>query len=274
MRKTSKGYRYQPTLGGKRLDIVLPLDTAPDVVVNFENSFKLLRAHRDGALLTTPDRERIEVLPKGLRKILIENGLIVGKPEEVDVPTVQSLVARYRAGRHDVSELTIVSEKVKLDNFLEYFKPSTRVNDITNDMCGGYRPWLRDVKRLAPTTANRRVSTAKTLLDKKAVEWGYISKPLFTGIRTGSTANPDRQDFITPERLQKVVDACDHPEQKAVLAFAYYAALRIPTEIRHMKFSDFKSVSVNGKEYQLLIVAEKSKGTKTGSRPILVHPQL
>ena len=58
------------------------------------------------------------------------------------------------------------------------------------------------------------------------------------------------------------------------MAFALYAALRIPTEIRHLKWSDFNKVVVNGHTYEIFMVADKSKGTKTGLRPVPVIPLL
>ncbi|MDR0327252.1 MAG: hypothetical protein LBI05_03040 [Planctomycetaceae bacterium] len=125
---------YYPLGEGKRGEITLSSKTEPAVVAEFKHLVGVWAAyHREGLSVEKPDKQKTKNLPPALRAKLVTHKLIEGTLDEI-VPTVQTLIECFRNNRQSVKELTIVSERAALQDFLDYFKPSTRVDKITSDM--------------------------------------------------------------------------------------------------------------------------------------------
>ncbi|MCA9280374.1 MAG: hypothetical protein H6815_05990 [Phycisphaeraceae bacterium] len=50
---------------------------------------------------------------------------------------------------------------------------------------------------------------------KRAVRWELIESSLFTGLRVGSQANPDRSAYVSRETIRAVLDACPDAEWRS-----------------------------------------------------------
>ena len=257
----------------RQREITLPGDLVKSTAVEFERLSRVLAAYvYFDVPIEKKDQRRIDDFAEGLKNKWIKHGLLPGKPE---VLTVQSLVERFKAKRCGVKELTITSEKAALQDIVDYCVPDTDVNDVTVEKAEGYRPWmLKDrVPVLCIATANRRVGKAKQVFDA-AERWGYIGKSPFANIKAGSSTNPDNQDCIDHDRFMALFNVCaDEPELQCILGCVAYGSLRITSDTNPIKFSDIVSVEIDGRKYGVLMVAEKSKGTKTGGRPVVIVPQ-
>jgi len=125
-------------------------------------------------------------------------------------------------------------------------------------------------KELSQGTIDRDIDKVKHLF-RFAVQRKYIDDSPFQHLVGGSSVDEERKQYVDKEWFDKVVSVfVDNPELQAVFAFARWAALRIPSEIRHLKWSDF--YEVDGQRF--FSVARKEFGTKTGAREIRVIPEL
>ena len=259
----------------RQREITLPGDINKSTAVEFERLSRVLAAHvYFDAPIEKKDQRRIDDFAEGLKNKWIKHGLLPGKPE---VLTVQSLVERFKAKRCGVKELTVTSEKAALQDIVDYCGPDTDVNDVTVEKAEGFRPWM--LKDRVPiikskATANRRVGKAKQVFDA-AERWGHTDKSPFADIKAGSsTTDPDDQDCVEHDRFMALFNACaDDHELQGLLACSAYGSLRITSDTNPIKFSDIVSVEIDGRKYGVLMVAKKSKGTKTGGRPVVIVQQ-
>ena len=168
-----------------------------------------------------------------------------------------------------IKESTIRRENAILEYIKEYLGAKTTLDAITEEKAEGFPSWLQTVKGLGEGTIDRDIDKPKHLF-RWAVRRKYINESPFQYLVGGSSVNEDRKQYVDKEWFDKVVSVFTCPELRAVLAFARWAALRIPTEIRHLKWSDF--YEVDGELF--FSVADKRLGTKTGKRAPCVLPEL
>ena len=261
----------------RQKEITLPGTMLMRDVDEFERLVHALAAWKEfeSPPITKRDQRLIDNLPDGLRDKLVKHGLLDGKP---DIPTVLSLVERFKANRKNVKDSTVTSEKAALQDIIGYFMPNTRVDAITPDVAESFRSWMLE-ERIpiikSKATANRRVGKAIQVFNK-AKKWGYITVSPFADITAGSSTEgaDKRQDCIDYERFIAVFNACaDDLELQCILASSYWGGIRVPSEPLAMKFSDIEHVTVNGRKFRVVMIAEESEGTKTGGRPVLILPE-
>jgi len=60
----------------------------------------------------------------------------------------------------------------------------------------------------------------------------------FQDMRTASIANTSRQYFVSHEETRKLLDVCSDAEWRALVVLGRYGGLRIPSEIRELKWED------------------------------------
>ncbi len=77
----------------------------------------------------------------------------------------------------------------------------------------------------------------KSLL-KFAVEDGLILANPFAALKGGKESNTERQRFITREMTDRILDACPGPQWRLVVVLCRYAALRCPSELLTLKWTD------------------------------------
>lgn len=224
---------------------------------------------REGVELSLRQFRSIENLPPKFFDKLVNHGLVEGKPEAKN-PTVEQLVKRFKDNRHDVKELTRTTEKAALENIVEFLGASTRVSEVVPEKCEGFVHWLITNKSLSKATANRRLGKLKQVFER-AVKWRYIAVSPADHLIEERAVNQERQEFIELDRFMPMVHALTHPELKLIVILAYHG-FRIPSEIRFFRTTDIEVVTIKGKQYQVLHIADKDKGTKTGTRPVLFLP--
>jgi hypothetical protein len=73
-----------------------------------------------------------------------------------------------------------------------------------------------------------------------AVDCGYLPRSPFAKVKGGPTTTPERVYYVTYEEIKAAIQACgDDVELAGILAFARYAGLWIPSEIRDLQFTSF-----------------------------------
>ena len=217
-------------------------------------------------------REKVSTLPEYYQQKLIDKGLYKATPNIV-VRTVEELIVKFREWRvkSKIKESTIRRENAILGYIEEYLGAKTKINTIDLEKAEGFPSWLKDVRGLSQGTIDRDIDKPKHLF-RFAVKRKYIDESPFQYLVGGSSVNEERKQYVGKERFDEVVSMfADNPELQAVLAFARWAALRIPSKIRHLKWSDFYEVDGLGLFFS---VAGKELGTKTGAREVRVLPEL
>jgi integrase len=92
-----------------------------------------------------------------------------------------------------------------------------------------FRPYLES-RGLSRSTVNKRISIARSVFKT-------ISPNPFAEVVAGRQDNSDRQFYVAADTILAVCRYAD-PELKLVLMLARFAGLRVPSEIKGMRFSD------------------------------------
>ncbi|MDR3197037.1 MAG: tyrosine-type recombinase/integrase [Planctomycetaceae bacterium] len=233
------------TKGKERREISLSSRYEKSLVSEFEILVKLLSdAERFGTRLSKQDSLRVENLPMELRNKLLEHRLIEGKAAEI-IPTLSQLIKQFNATRSDVKDTTLLVDRRHCNYLLEYFGKDKRIDLVTYAEASKIRNYLVKERtagkgKLERSSANRAITTFKFIFSY-AVDCGYLQQSPFAKVEGGSTeGNPDRQEYISYEQIEKVITAMgNHIELGGILAFARYAGLR-RGEILRLRWSDFE----------------------------------
>ena len=73
----------------------------------------------------------------------------------------------------------------------------------------------------------------QTAVDDRIIEVNPLQK-----LKVAAVGNPDTQFFISPADSMKVLNACPNAEWRACFVLARWGALRIPSEIQELRWSD------------------------------------
>jgi integrase len=113
------------------------------------------------------------------------------------------------------------------DKLLGHFDPSTSLPALTPQHGADWRQYLRGQK-LSEAAIKTHCGNAKTMLTE-AVRRKLISENPFQYLKSGPT--PSRYTrYVTPDEINRIVDACPNAEWKLLFGLARYAGLRIPSE--------------------------------------------
>ena len=92
----------------------------------------------------------------------------------------------------------------------------------------------------------------------------------FTDVKAGKQTNTDRIHFIDQETIEAVLEACPNTQWQLVFAFARYGGVRIPSEIKFLRWSD-----VNWARNRITItVPKKAHIDGHQTRVIPIFPEL
>lgn len=234
------------TKGNERREISLSSRYSESMYLEFKELVKLLSdVERFGTRLSRRDAIRVELLPLELRKKLIDNGLLKATLVE-KIPTLSQLIKQYKLTRSGVSEDARNLDQRVFNYLTEYFGEDKRIDLITPAKAAGIRHYLlkeRKVGRgkLCKSSINKAISTLKPIFNF-AVSCGYLLVSPFAEVKGGETTTPGRGYYVTYDEIKAAICACgEDVELAGILALARFAGLRIPSEIRDLRFTSFSA---------------------------------
>ncbi len=105
---------------------------------------------------------------------------------------------------------------------------------------------------------------------KAALRKHYIARNPFADIKAGKQTNADRICFVDRETIDAVLEACPDIQWQLVFAFGRYGGVRIPSEIKFLRWSD-----VNwARERITITVPKKAHIDGEQTRVIPIFPEL
>ena len=118
---------------------------------------------------------------------------------------------------------------------VKHFGENREMGTVTNAEAEAFREAM--LVNLAQATVSRHVKRARQFF-RAAVDQGAISSNPFKDVKAGSMANKKRQEYVSPEKITKVLAFCPDNEWRLLFALARYAALRIPSEALALTWED------------------------------------
>lgn len=165
-----------------------------------------------------------------------------GEPVEL-----AAMLDAYIARRTDTKKQTRTNLTQARDALVRHFKPDRDLarKPITLAEAKDWRRWLgqRESRKRggteahAPATASAYVKKARQMF-QDAVDRGLIASNPFLKLKAGSQVNAARNVYVPAADVLKVIEACPDVEWKLLLALARFGGVRVPSEIREMKWEN------------------------------------
>jgi integrase/recombinase XerD len=145
-----------------------------------------------------------------------------------------------------------------LEKFITVVGSDTQVKDITKTMAESF---ILTTYQRAKYSAAMQLRHLKACFNK-AIDWGYIDKNPFKGIKL--TIPQNNPIFINKKELELIVSKEANPTLVLLYRFAFYSGMRL-SEIVHL---DFKS-DVNMKEKLVCVKNKDSFTTKSKKERVI-----
>ena len=160
----------------------------------------------------------------------------VGLVPERQSATIGTLVERYIAERKDdlkpESTRKLRQTETKL---LAFFDKDKSLRKITAEDATAWRRSLKDLG-LSEAAIRTHCGNVKTMLGE-AERRKVIDANPFETLKSGPTPSKYTR-YITPDEIQRVIDACPDAEWRLLFGLARYAGLRIPSESHRLTWAD------------------------------------
>lgn len=122
-------------------------------------------------------------------------------------------------------------------NLKTFFGAKRTLKTISPAEADDFRRWLAATEKLSPAMVARRCSLARTYF-RDALRRRLIDSNPFADIGGGPKSNPERQHFIDPATINKVIDACPNAAWRALVALSRFGGLRVPSEALILRWTD------------------------------------
>jgi integrase len=159
---------------------------------------------------------------------------------------------------------------------MRFFQPDELLASVTADRAIQFRQWLvpqrgKQNPVLAEATIRKTCGIMSELFAAALRERLVIENPFNTaGIKKAVRPNRAREYFVSLDEAQRLLDACVGSEERLMVGLARFAGLRMPSEIRDLRWSDFDAAGRT-----LTIRSPKTAHHKAGGvRRVPVFPLL
>jgi len=158
----------------------------------------------------------------------------------------------------------LVQTKMKL---LAFFDAGCELHKITMQQATDWRLYLKGLK-LSEAAVKTHCGNTKTIITE-AVRRKLIEENPFGLLKSGST--PSRYSrYVTPEEIERIIDACPNAEWRLLFGLARFAGLRIPSESHLLTWAD-----VDWERCRFLIRSPKTEHHDGhGQRLVPITPKL
>ena len=198
---------------------------------------------------------------------LVKAGLTLPR-KTLDQVTIAHFIEEYLASRTDIAEQTLKNMRVSMNRLRSFFGDDREMSSIIEGDADDYRQWLVNGK-YAPATISKEIIFARQIFKSAARKQVIRSNP-FADVKAGKQTNTSRIHFIDRETIQAVLEACPNTHWQLVFAFARYGGVRIPSEIKFLKWTD-----VNWERNRITItVPKKAHIDGHQTRVIPIFPEL
>ena len=193
--------------------------------------------------------------------------------------TLEDLIVRHRESLVNVTNATKEVYAKPERNLRDFFGADYALEKITTSRADEFAAWLRteplhqrrkEKIPYSPTTANKRITYTKQLF-KYAKRIGWIAENPFTDVPGGTSANPEKWEYVDKETVMRVIDATKDPKWRAKIALGRFAGVRGSSELYDMTWDDVKWSS-DGEPGYLIVKAVKNKRHGRVSRSVPMHP--
>lgn len=180
--------------------------------------------------------------------------------------TIAGLTAQFIATLAHVKPSTVSVYKSSSASLVEHFGSDRRIGSVTAADAEACRKWM--LSRYSKATVSKRVKHANAFF-RSAVDGELITANPFQAVRAGRDTNPERQRYVPHDTVRRVIDAASDEEWRLIIGLAYYAGLRVPSEIFSLEWAD---VDRRGGTFK--VATPKTMGHGRAQKRLPIFPEL
>lgn len=135
--------------------------------------------------------------------------------------------------RRGVASGTLCNWRQTEGALLDFFGTEKRINEITEDDAREWREWMLENGR-GDNTARRYAGYAVQLLTPAMKKFRIIENP-FAVLPLSVLPREDKY-FLSREDTEKILAACEDPNDRLYFALARYGGLRLPSESKGLRW--------------------------------------
>lgn len=190
---------------------------------------------------------------------------------------------RYIATRTDIGPKTRLIHLDTIGYLRRYFDDDKRLDRITKSDATDWRVWMTKqprrqpkededpdtIPRMSETTVCKHVRTCKTIINH-AIEEGHVGVNVFSHLKGKAPKLRRSKLQLTPEDIQRLVDAAPSPAWRALIGLCAWAGLRRGEAMR-LRWSDIKW---DRRRLEVRLPERVGEGTKLAERDVLLERRL
>lgn len=194
----------------------------------------------------------LQRMPDGPHQTLATAGLVEARSttnDAEDVRTLGVLIEAYQGmlesqvARKETKPATLRNAKRTIENLREFWGSDRPLVEITPADAERLRSWLSEKGHhksggLAPTTVSRRCRRVREIF-QLAIDERWIEENPFRRMRRWKETNRSRDVYIPPKVITAAIAATMDLEDRLLLAMARWGGVRVPSEIKNLRLSDF-----------------------------------
>ncbi|EMB14569.1 tyrosine-type recombinase/integrase [Rhodopirellula europaea] len=257
-------------LGKKRQTIRLgkssrkKADRIKSVVEDLLSGLKLSQA---------PDDKTLQWLDEADDDIYVKLAA-VGLVDERSSTRLAAFVDNYIESRSDLKPRTVIKFNATRDYMVAHFGEGCDMRKVTEADGQAFRVYLLSQQNskgqnMAENTVRKHTQIAKQFFNH-AVSRKLLRVNPLAGLPSTVMPNKERMHYITHDDARAVIDACPDSQWRLIFALARYGALRCPSEILELKWSD-----IDWDKQEMLVRSEKTAHhVGQGSRRVPIFTDL
>ncbi|GHT46780.1 hypothetical protein FACS189454_08440 [Planctomycetales bacterium] len=195
---------------------------------------------------------------------LVKAGLL----QERQRRTLGEFITQYTDGQKWKPN-TVNGFRTAMTKLLAYFGDKTPLTQITAEQAHSFRSDLVQKAMYSEAHISKIIQRSKQIFNA-ARKQKLISESPFEDVRRGSMVNKARQYFVTIEEATALIDACNNPLQRLIIALSRWGGLRVPSELVGLKWSE-----INWDKTRFLVHSPKTEHHAGGDKRIVpIFPEL
>jgi integrase len=147
-----------------------------------------------------------------------------------------------------------------------YFGESASLEGVTAEQCHKYKAEL--LRKHSQGYTAKQIERGRNLFTA-AVNRKLLTENPFATVIAGRHHNPDKMYFASAEETQALLDACNSPKQRLIIALARWGGLRCPSELVGLKWSE-----VNWERNRFIVHSPKTEGQGKSQRTVPIFKEL
>lgn len=172
----------------------------------------------------------------GLDATMAEKLCRVGLLPKREYVTLDEFVTGYIHSRTDVESETRRAWRQVRDRLVSYFGGSRSLKAISKEDAANWRQSVVN-EDLADATVRKYTGYVKHFFSI-AAERELLSSSPFEKLVSGSVGNDERQQLVSPEDTQRLIDICPNAEWRLIVVLSRYGGLRCPSEHLKLRWQD------------------------------------